>query len=100
LRESSKLFKLENKVHNTLRSSNACSKTRQGFFACVVLQILYKAEEFEYSPRERFDLSNEAYAVYQVAHNCEDQVVEAQRRDRVFLSRLIIKFSMIFLIFL
>ena len=42
--------------------SNGCPKNYG------ILQMLYKAEEFEQSPRERSDLFNEACAVYQVVY--------------------------------
>lgn len=53
-----------------IENSNGCPKRRQAglILRCGILQMLYKAEEFEYSPRERFDLFNEACAVYQVVY--------------------------------
>ena len=89
LRESSKLCKLEDKAERNINfhklyqeykwvsillpngrhlKFKGCPKSRQVFFSCGILQVLYKVEEFEYSPRERFDLFNEACAVYQVVY--------------------------------
>ena len=89
LRESSKLCKLEDKAERNINfhelyqeykwvsillpngrhlKFKGCPKSRQVFFSCGILQVLYKVEEFEYSLRERFDLFNEACAVYQVVY--------------------------------
>uniref|UniRef100_K3Y3E1 RNA-dependent RNA polymerase n=2 Tax=Setaria italica TaxID=4555 RepID=K3Y3E1_SETIT len=59
LRESSKLHKLENKAERNTNFRELYQEYKW---------MLYKAEEFEYSPRERFDLFNEACAVYQVVY--------------------------------
>ncbi|CAL4978427.1 unnamed protein product [Urochloa decumbens] len=59
LRESSKLCKLENKAEKNIKFRELYQEYKWD---------LYRAEEFEYSPRERFDLFNEACAVYQVVY--------------------------------
>jgi len=59
LRESSKLCKLEDKAERNINFHELYQEYKW---------VLYKVEEFEYSLRERFDLFNEAYAVYQVVY--------------------------------
>lgn len=59
LRESCNLFKLEDKAERNTGFRELYQEYKR---------TLYKAEEFEQSPRDRFDLFKEACAVYQVVY--------------------------------